>query len=1269
MGTPTGGSSPRTSLAPSPRRGRPEGRRDSVAEDGQRDEVKVAVRLRPALDQTRALAYQADEADQTKLLGTASESCLATSSCYGMAGSPALQVEELQFSRVVGPNEDNQQAFAALGMHELIAGVTRGFHETVFAYGQTGSGKTHTILGSGDGEPGLLQLCAQQLFHMVLGSGAESEAQGARRIITLSCLEIRNEDVFDLSLEAQQNGEGSPGATEGHAMQETETIIVRGRRHTFRRVAIWSYEEASQLLQNAVASRKVGSSCVNSESSRSHMVVRFNVRTFSAGSNTGVAGCLTLVDLAGNERECLADGNATRKEETKAINVSLTHLNRMLVKMQNGQLDESDRRQSALNMVLYESLREDCGVTMVFCIHPEIRFAASARSTLQMALRCRKIVRRKRVRRLDTSCNHEELAGLRVEAFARTQAHQQALAANMVKETELRQTTELLHFMKKQLEEKSKDLEVLRHTFDFEIQHLGERMAEGEREKIELERKTVELERKNKQLESALLMRKVEDLQKPQQFFIGEDREGQAWQKGKEVDEQAEGSRRTHVAAWASPPNSSSGEPCSEPSMHSTLASQGMADEADADTAVPSEATQATTQWRQSLPHVVCTMQVAGFAREAREAIATVPSPQRKKVLAPSSPNVWHTIRPASPPRFVTRETVYVMPPTYRVAPALSTPPRPTSQVSPPRASSKDRPPLPAGLQVSLKVSPQVSPVRNLANQSFACHVKAVSESSKAVSVDVAREDEAAQTKSVTRAASAGVVGNGSSSSSRSKASASSKVEQALNLLAEAPGTHDVPVLEAALAQLHRAVCRGRVENAHRSECAWTAMRCMRIMPRSMAVQRDGAMLLAEVALEDPSLKSELVDRGALPMSVAALTWIAGLCSQDLGRSSSVFQEEVTPELIREACAACFRLLAVICKGDKTRQDKARELGGLSAALRCLDSPLLTEGSAKHVLEVMTTGCWLLMSLCSKHPVNQGCILAAGGVSLLLQCLDSHLTQLEVGASTGIEITLQATRVVEPESALLCTYVTGCLACLVECSPAAQQALHQYGAVGVLLRTLDMCLQSAHVVANVCVALGHLAHRHEPSQREARIQGGIVAILGALLAYRGHSAIQGSICRAIAELSEGNAQNQQAFLLARLPDGTSETGSVALLFQALRGAKVAEDAALVTTACWALANLVVNCPEAMDHARMLQGPQVLVSLLDGPLAWEEGACQFLCKLLAELTRGNCFAAKKNRSELKILQAAEVVRRAAQIYADSPSFALTSARDALSNLQA
>jgi hypothetical protein len=377
--------------------------------------VKVVVRVRPPIEEDEPLAYFINEKDQTKLLSIP----LDVGVCSG--GTTAREItsmDEYGFSRVISPQEGNMQTFNALGLGELIDGVGRGFQETIFAYGQTGSGKTHTILGSEEavledvtnledggssfakkssGDPGLLQLCTRDLFNKVFNNSDEKEG---RRYIQLMCVEIKNEDVIDLL--APMLGYREMTSSAG-GDRVTETISIKGRRTQYNKVSVWSYDETMWLLREAIGSREVGTSFVNSESSRSHMIVRFFVKTVpsgvrpgSSGQDTGVIGTLTLVDLAGNERESQIDC-----ANSKAINVSLTHLNRMLLKMQDGQLDESDRRQSALNMILFDTLREDCGVNMIFCIHPDQRFAASARSTLQMAMRCRRIVLHKRIRQIE----------------------------------------------------------------------------------------------------------------------------------------------------------------------------------------------------------------------------------------------------------------------------------------------------------------------------------------------------------------------------------------------------------------------------------------------------------------------------------------------------------------------------------------------------------------------------------------------------------------------------------------------------------------------------------------------------------------------------------------------------------------------------------------------------------------------------------------------------------------------------------------------------
>eukprot|EP00439_Symbiodinium_sp_Y106_P007885 s80_g1.t1 len=206
---------------------------------------------------------------------------------------------------------------------------------------------------------------------------ADSEAAEKHRRIQLVCLEIKNDDVLDLLPSDPQILPAS---------QEIDVICHKGRRHAYRRLTasapcvspkscshyslftVWRpcWGKTMALLQKAIASREVGSSHVNSESSRSHMVVRFLVKTLSAPNGRladGVVGGLTLVDLAGNERDSTSP-NGT------AINVSLTHLNRMLVKMQDRQLDEPGSKHSTSDACCDgrgrsddESSRTDSGTT------------------------------------------------------------------------------------------------------------------------------------------------------------------------------------------------------------------------------------------------------------------------------------------------------------------------------------------------------------------------------------------------------------------------------------------------------------------------------------------------------------------------------------------------------------------------------------------------------------------------------------------------------------------------------------------------------------------------------------------------------------------------------------------------------------------------------------------------------------------------------------------------------------------------------------------
>ncbi|CAE8742788.1 unnamed protein product [Polarella glacialis] len=1022
------------------------------------------------------------------------------------------------------------------------------------------------------------------------------------------------------------------------------------------------------LLHSAIASREVGRSCVHSESSRSHMVIRFIVRTMSGGS--GVVGGLTLVDLAGNEREG-ESFTPGRKEQSTAINVSLTHLNRMLVKMQEGKLDESDRRQSALNMVLFEQLREDCGVTMIFCIHPERRHASSARSTLQMAMQCRRIIQRKRVRRLESlhvqdamSQSLEELAGLRSEASALSQVR----ASQLLKDEELLKTTELLRDLKLRYEEKSKDYEGLRKDLETEFQRLAEE-GRGQQELVAgLEHQVAQLQMQQQQLQQedtlelpvkaqkamgnssisgACFDDHCHELEKAYREQLREVHEAYGRQLQRLQEAMATSSElpakeslvhetsKLSGSYWEMPEraqSSAGSEPFSEPSIHSV----GLPEDAD-ETIVCWESEAARTPQRSEAPALKDCFSPENTKSSLEERLANVASPQRRRAARECSEPV--TASEDDSLAKVKRSWV-VTDGCGLIAEAASAGPLPVLIAWSPETLGTMRAPA-FGLRPGEGPPCSSPPETPQQTPQPSCPRAMMSAGGSSCSRRLAAAFEKfGDSHPSQESPAAGLVEQGiSRRAAGATTSAGRRTERALaQVLAFGRPSEaaDVVATEASLAQLARFALQDRLEQRLWSQCAAAAIRAMRLLPRSLQAQRDGAILLSELAGKDASMKEDVVSRGALALSVAALHWLSSLASQAQEQQLLQLQHQQ----LSEACSGCFRLLAVLCQRNQELQATVSELGGLHASLACLSRPALRRG-----LDPAIHGCWLLMAVCYKHPANQDLVRAAGGVALVLQLLGDQAGVLEAGTSHNFGVAPpEATRVVETQSATLCAYAAGFLASVAEGSDASREVIFNGGGVGILLRALETCLQSPHVVANACVAVAHLAYLHEPSQRAARAQGGVVSIIGALLAYRGRGAVQGSICRAIAVLSEGPCSfNQQAFLAARLPDGAGETDVVALLLQALHGAP--EDPALVTTASWALANLVRESPEACERLRAQRGCETIVSLLNGPVARQERPCQYLCRLLGRLCEGGTqFAhARRNRITLLSLGAADLIR--------------------------
>merc|ERR1719171_1233640 len=138
------------------------------------------------------------------------------------------------------------------------------------------------------------------------------------------------------------------------------------------------------LLESASASRASGQSSVNERSSRSHAVVHLFVQNPTEHGESNTLGALTLVDLAGAEKEH-ENPSVQGRKSARLLNTSLSSLNRLLRKLQTNSLDESERRQSVLNKCLWEYLRPGCGIALIFCVSPLFRHRTTSFSTLSMA--------------------------------------------------------------------------------------------------------------------------------------------------------------------------------------------------------------------------------------------------------------------------------------------------------------------------------------------------------------------------------------------------------------------------------------------------------------------------------------------------------------------------------------------------------------------------------------------------------------------------------------------------------------------------------------------------------------------------------------------------------------------------------------------------------------------------------------------------------------------------------------------------------------------
>jgi kinesin family protein 5 len=253
------------------------------------------------------------------------------------------------FDRVFGSEASQDDVFEFVAK-PIIEGALEGWNGTLFCYGQTSSGKTHTMEGV-HGIPelrGIIPRMMEYVFDLILNASTDLE-------FTVKCsfLEIYNEKIQDLLDPRKNNLMVKEEKGRGIWVDDATEIYVLSK------------EEMYDVFKIGSENRKVGSTAMNSKSSRSHSL--FIVTIFQKNNKTDSTktGKIYFVDLAGSEKMSKTGIEGGQMlEEAKNINKSLLNLGMVINALTEGR-GHVPYRDSKLTRVLQESLGGNSMTTLV----------------------------------------------------------------------------------------------------------------------------------------------------------------------------------------------------------------------------------------------------------------------------------------------------------------------------------------------------------------------------------------------------------------------------------------------------------------------------------------------------------------------------------------------------------------------------------------------------------------------------------------------------------------------------------------------------------------------------------------------------------------------------------------------------------------------------------------------------------------------------------------------------------------------------------------
>ncbi|KAL5802341.1 hypothetical protein ACOSQ4_030646 [Xanthoceras sorbifolium] len=356
--------------------------RESSGSDGQCEvspvsgsPVKVVVRIRPVNDHER---------DANRTVRKVSSDSLSVGD------------QKFTFNSVFDSNSNQEDIFESIGV-PLVEDALAGYNATILSYGQTGSGKTYTMWGppsamvedpSPRSNQGIVPRIFQKLFSEIQREQQNSDGKQINYQCRCSFLEIYNEQIDDLLDPTQRDLEIKDDPKNGLYVENlTEEYVT-------------SYEDVTQILIKGLSNRKVGATSINSKSSRSHIVFTFIVESWCKEASSKCFSSsrmsrISLVDLAGADRNNLDDVGRQGVKEGKYVKKSLSQLGHLVNTLaqgtQPGKSEDALYRRPRVTHLLRESLGGNSKLTVICNVSPDNKNIGEILSTLRFGQRAKSI--------------------------------------------------------------------------------------------------------------------------------------------------------------------------------------------------------------------------------------------------------------------------------------------------------------------------------------------------------------------------------------------------------------------------------------------------------------------------------------------------------------------------------------------------------------------------------------------------------------------------------------------------------------------------------------------------------------------------------------------------------------------------------------------------------------------------------------------------------------------------------------------------------------